>query len=115
MGNNHVSDESGAGRLFSRRVVLGAAVAGTVATAGLLLPNIATSPSPPSVERRAGSAGPVGDDTWRLNAMFARGGDVLVPAGDSLGYVWGVGGMVVIGLAVFLPSRWFRDAAPTPA
>jgi hypothetical protein len=31
-----------------------------------------------------------------------------------LGYVWGLGGMVVIGVAVFLPTRWFRDA-PTPA
>jgi hypothetical protein len=47
-------------------------------------------------------------------SLSGPGGDVLVPAGDPLGYVWGLGGMLVIGLAVFLPSRWFRDA-PTPA
>lgn len=43
-------------------------------------------------------------------SLTGPGGDVLVPAGDSLGYVWGVGGMVVIGIACFLPGRWFRDA-----
>ncbi len=43
-------------------------------------------------------------------SLSGPGGDVLVPAGDSLGYVWGVGGMVVIGVACFLPGRWFRDA-----
>ena len=84
MGNNHVSDESGAGRPLSRRVVIGAAVAGVAATAGLLRRNLEKSPSPslPSLERRVGSAGPVGDDTSRLNMMFARGDDVWVPAGD---------------------------------
>jgi hypothetical protein len=41
------------------------------------------------------------------------GGDVLVPAGDARGYVCGLGGMVVIGVACFLPARWFRDA-PVP-
>jgi hypothetical protein len=43
-------------------------------------------------------------------SLTGPGGDVLVPAGDQLGYVWGLGGMVVIGVAAFLPSRWFRDA-----
>jgi Family of unknown function (DUF6113) len=43
-------------------------------------------------------------------SLAGPGGDVLVPAGDLLGYFWGLGGMVVIGVAAFLPSRWFRDA-----
>jgi hypothetical protein len=43
-------------------------------------------------------------------SLTGPGGDVLVPGGDGLGYVWGLGGMVVIGVAAFLPSRWFRDA-----
>jgi Family of unknown function (DUF6113) len=47
-------------------------------------------------------------------SLSGPGGDVLVPGSDLLGYVWGLGGMVVIGVAAFLPSRWFRDA-PTPA
>jgi hypothetical protein len=46
-------------------------------------------------------------------SLTGPGGDVLVPAGDSLGYVWGLGGMVVIGVACFLPSRWFRDGPAT--
>jgi len=47
-------------------------------------------------------------------SLTGPGGDVLVPGSDVLGYVWGLGGMVVIGVAAFLPSRWFRDA-PAPA
>ena len=43
-------------------------------------------------------------------ALSGPGGDVLVPAGDSLGYVWGIGGMVAVGVGCFLPARWFRDA-----
>lgn len=46
-------------------------------------------------------------------SLEGPGGDVMVPAGDALGYVWGVGGMVLIGVACFLPSRWFRDAPAT--
>jgi hypothetical protein len=42
-------------------------------------------------------------------SLSGPGGDVLVPAGDALGYVWGLGGMVAIGVACFLPGRWFRD------
>lgn len=45
-------------------------------------------------------------------SLAGPGGDVLVPAGDDLGYVWGLGGMVMIGVAAFLPGRWFRDAPP---
>jgi Family of unknown function (DUF6113) len=47
-------------------------------------------------------------------SLAGPGGDVLVPAGDWLGYVWGLGGMVLIGVACFLPGRWFRDE-PAPA
>ena len=50
----------------------------------------------------------------QLMSLEGPGGDVLVPAGDALGYVWGLGGMVVIGIACFLPGRWFRDE-PLPA
>ncbi len=46
-------------------------------------------------------------------SLSGPGGDVLVPAGDALGYVWGLGGMVVVGVACFLPGRWFRDAPAT--
>jgi hypothetical protein len=46
----------------------------------------------------------------QVMSLPGPGGDVLVPGGDSLGYVWGLGGMVVIGIACFLPARWFRDA-----
>ncbi len=43
-------------------------------------------------------------------SLVGPGGDVLVPGTDSLGYVWGIGGMVAIGVACFLPRRWFSDA-----
>ena len=46
-------------------------------------------------------------------SLTGPGGDVLVPAGDWLGYVWGIGGMLAIGVACFLPGRWFRDAPVT--
>lgn len=52
--------------------------------------------------------------TWlvvvQAMSLMGPGGDVLVPAGDPLGYVWGLGGMVAIGVACFAPARWFRDA-----
>ena len=44
-------------------------------------------------------------------SLTGPGGDVLVPGSDLLGYVWGLGGMVLIGVAAFLPGRWFRDDA----
>ena len=37
------------------------------------------------------------------------GGDVLVPAGDSIGWVWIIGAAVVTGAAAFAPRRWFSD------
>ena len=42
-------------------------------------------------------------------SLSGPGGDVLVPGSDALGYVWGIGGMVAIGVGCFLPGRWFRD------
>ena len=49
----------------------------------------------------------------QVMSLPGPGGDVLVPSGDSLGYVWGLGGMVVIGIACFLPARWFRETPAT--
>ncbi|WNB85017.1 DUF6113 family protein [Cellulomonas sp. ATA003] len=46
-------------------------------------------------------------------SVAGPGGDVLVPGGDTLGYVWGLGGMVAVGVACFLPGRWFLDAPGT--
>jgi hypothetical protein len=37
------------------------------------------------------------------------GGDVLVPAGDSIGWVWIIGAALVTGTAAFAPRRWFSD------
>ncbi len=37
------------------------------------------------------------------------GGDVLVPAGDSIGWVWIIGAALVTGAAAFAPRRWFSD------
>ena len=47
----------------------------------------------------------------QVMSLLGPGGDVLIPAGDPLGYVWGLGGMAAIGVGCFLPARWFRDAA----
>jgi hypothetical protein len=37
------------------------------------------------------------------------GGDVLVPAGDTIGWVWIIGAMVMAGAAASAPRRWFSD------
>lgn len=37
------------------------------------------------------------------------GGDVLVPAGGSIGWVWIIGAPLVTGAAAFAPRRWFSD------
>lgn len=37
------------------------------------------------------------------------GGDVLVPAGDSIGWVWIIGAALATGAAAFAPRRWFSD------
>lgn len=44
--------------------------------------------------------------------MFSQagpGGDVLVPAGAAIGWVWIIGAVVVTGAAAFAPRRWFSD------
>jgi len=38
------------------------------------------------------------------------GGDVLVPAGSVIGWVWIGGAAVMVGAAAFAPRRWFSDA-----
>jgi hypothetical protein len=39
------------------------------------------------------------------------GGDVLLPAGDSIGWVWIVGAALATGVAAVAPRRWFSDQA----
>ncbi|HEY8720162.1 DUF6113 family protein [Pengzhenrongella sp.] len=46
-------------------------------------------------------------------SLTGPGGDVLIPAGQAIGYVWLVGGMLAIALAAFAPRRWFRDEPRT--
>ena len=45
-------------------------------------------------------------------SLTGPGGDVLIPAGQVIGYVWIVGGMLMIAVAAFVPRRWFADAPP---
>ncbi|NMM17580.1 MAG: hypothetical protein HHJ14_10735 [Cellulomonas sp.] len=42
-------------------------------------------------------------------AQSGPGGDVLVPAGESIGWVWIIGAPLVTGAAAFAPRRWFSD------
>jgi hypothetical protein len=37
------------------------------------------------------------------------GGDVLVPQGDAIGWVWVIGSLVLALAVVALPKRWFDD------
>ena len=37
------------------------------------------------------------------------GGDVLVPAGGWIGWVWIIGAPLMTGAAAFAPRRWFSD------
>ncbi|WP_407344324.1 DUF6113 family protein [Pengzhenrongella phosphoraccumulans] len=43
-------------------------------------------------------------------SLTGPGGDVLIPAGQAIGYVWIVGGMLMIAVAAFAPRRWFAEA-----
>ena len=43
-------------------------------------------------------------------SLSGPGGDVLIPAGQRVGYVWIIGGMVMIAAGAFAPRRWFSDA-----
>ncbi|MGV8965897.1 MAG: DUF6113 family protein [Cellulomonas sp.] len=42
-------------------------------------------------------------------SLTGPGGDVLIPAGQVIGYVWIVGGMLMIAVAAFAPRRWFAS------
>ena len=42
-------------------------------------------------------------------SLNGPGGDVLIPAGQRVGYVWIIGGMVMIAVGAFAPRRWFSD------
>lgn len=48
-------------------------------------------------------------------SLTGPGGDVLIPAGQAIGYVWIVGGMLMIAAGAFAPARWFRDESPARA
>ncbi|NMR19874.1 DUF6113 family protein [Cellulomonas fimi] len=47
-------------------------------------------------------------------SLTGPGGDVLIPAGQAVGYAWIVGGMLMVAVAAFLPARWFRDERTLP-
>lgn len=44
----------------------------------------------------------------QLMSLRGSGGDVLVPAGTT-GLVWTYGGVLLLGVAAFLPGSWFRE------
>lgn len=45
-----------------------------------------------------------------VQALAAQGpgGDIIMP-GQTISYVWMIGGMVMIGVAAFAPRKWFLD------
>ena len=45
-------------------------------------------------------------------SLAGPGGDVLVPGGQPIGYVWVGAGMLMVAAAAFAPARWFRDTPP---
>lgn len=47
-------------------------------------------------------------------SLTGPGGDVLIPAGQVIGYTWIIGGMVMVAVAAFVPRAWFADDAPAP-
>ena len=44
-------------------------------------------------------------------SLKGPGGDVLIPAGQGIGYVWLVGGMLMVAAGAFAPRGWFREVA----
>jgi len=48
-------------------------------------------------------------------SLTGPGGDVLIPAGQAIGYAWIVGGMLMIAVAAFVPRRWFAGEPPETA
>ncbi|SDS74344.1 hypothetical protein SAMN04489860_2258 [Paraoerskovia marina] len=47
-------------------------------------------------------------------AYVAPGGDVLIPGAEAVGYVWILGGALVVAATAFAPRRWFDDTARSP-
>jgi hypothetical protein len=45
-------------------------------------------------------------------ATTGPGGDVLVPAGQPVGFVWIAGSAAGVVAAALAPRRWFRDPVP---
>lgn len=43
-------------------------------------------------------------------SLAGPGGDVLMPAGQLIGYAWVGGGMLMVAAAAFAPARWFSDS-----
>jgi hypothetical protein len=41
------------------------------------------------------------------------GGDVLVPSGEAIGWVWVIGSIALALATGLLPARWFREQPPT--
>lgn len=50
----------------------------------------------------------------QLFAQVGPGGDVLVPAGDSLGWWWIIGSGLAVAAAAFAPRRLFDDTPRAP-
>jgi len=48
-------------------------------------------------------------------SLTGPGGDVLIPAGQAIGYAWIVSGMLMVAVAAFAPSRWFSGDPPARA
>lgn len=40
-------------------------------------------------------------------SLTGPGGDVLIPAGQIVGYAWILGGLVMMAVAAFAPRAWF--------
>lgn len=47
--------------------------------------------------------------TVQVLSLTGPGGDVLIPAGQVIGYVWIVGGLLMVAAAAFAPRRWFAE------
>lgn len=48
-------------------------------------------------------------------SLTGPGGDVLIPAGQVIGYAWIVGGMLMVAVAAFAPRGWFAGDLNAPA
>jgi hypothetical protein len=93
----HVSPSPGSGRAVPRRVLLAGLGALAGAAAGAVWPVDQRNVSGTG-ERLRDDQAAVGDDTELLNAMFACGGDVVVPARDYSVSVDESGACLVVGV-----------------